>query len=225
MKRALTSIIIACFLQSSCIAATPTPIAEPITVQYTAATDPWLANVYDCAGANVVAAEQRAADFLDPQSVDLAIRIGQPEPLTSPAYQIDTEELLVIVHRQNPISHLNNEEVRGLFTGSIETWEKINSSTAAVQVWVFSSGEDVQQIFEQTALDGSPIASTARLATEMEEMAQAIANDLNAVGILPRHWKMGNVSDVFTVATVPVLALTPTRPRMEVQQLLACLQK
>ena len=59
-------------------------------MQYTAAAVPWLANIQDCAGTDVVAAEQRAADFLAPSTVDMAVRIGQPANLTLPAYRIGT---------------------------------------------------------------------------------------------------------------------------------------
>ena len=47
-------------------------------------------------------------------------------------------------------------------------------------------------------------------------MAQAIASDVNAVGILTRHWQMGNVPDVYTVATLPVLAITPAQPQVAI---------
>jgi len=56
-------------------------------------------------------------------------------------------------------------------------------------------------------------------------MGQAIAGDVNAVGLLTRRWKTGSVSAVYTVATVPVLALTPAEPPGAVQEILACLQK
>jgi hypothetical protein len=225
MKRSFAFIILVGFLIPACNSATPTATAEAITVQYTAASSPWLADVYGCAGTNVVKTEQRAADFLDPQSVDLAIRIGQPGNLNSPAYQIGSEDILVIVNSQNLINNLNAEQVRGIFTGRTLNWQEVNGSNAPVQVWVFSSGEDVQKIFEQATLGGSPITSNARMATGLEEMAQAIANDVNAVGILPRTWKMGNISDVFTIASVPVLALTPSESQGTVQEILACLQK
>ncbi len=225
MRRTFAFLILACFLLPSCNSATPTAAAKPITIQYTAAAAPWLANIHDCAGANVIAAEQRAADFLDPQSADLAIRIGQPANLASPAYQIGSEELLVIVNPQNPVNTLTAEQVRGLFTGQALNWQELNGSNTQVQVWVFAAGEDIQQIFEQTALGSSPVTSTARLAPGPDEMAQAIADDVNAVGILTRRWKAGNVSDVYTVAAVPVLALTPAEPQGAVQELLACLQK
>ena len=225
MKRTFAFLILVCLLLPSCNSATPTVSAGPLTVQYTAAAAPWLADLYDCAGANVVTAEQRATDFLDPELVNLAILIGQSANLTSAAYQIGSEELLVILNPQNPINALTAEQVRGLFTGQVLNWREIKGSNAPVQVWVFSSGEDVQQIFDQIALGGSPTTSTARLAAGPDEMTQAIASDVNAVGILTRHWKAVNVSAVYTVASVPVLALTPAEPQGAVQELLACLQK
>ncbi|MCX6037795.1 MAG: hypothetical protein NTW99_07870, partial [Chloroflexi bacterium] len=62
MKRTFAFLILAGFLLPSCNSATHTVPLEPITVQYTAAAAPWLANLYGCAEANVVTTEQRAAD-------------------------------------------------------------------------------------------------------------------------------------------------------------------
>ena len=225
MNRTFAFIILAVFLLPSCNSTPPTGGGKTISVQYTAASIPWLAGLYDCAGANIVTAEQRAARLLDLQSVDLALRIGQPEALTSPAYQISSEEVLVIVNTQNPVNLLTTEEARGLFSGQILNWQEVNGSNAPVEVWTFASGEDIQQIFEQTALGGSPVTSTARLAAGPYEMAQAITNNVHAVGILTRHWITGNVSEVYKVASVPVLALTAGEPKGAAQELLACLQK
>lgn len=212
------------FLLTACSSATATPQVEPLRVQYTFAAQPWLADLYDCAGENIVSAELRAADYLDLSSTDLALRIGDAN-IATPAYQIDTEEILVIVNPQNPVNSLTAEEVLGLFTGSIQDWHEVNGDDATVQVWVFAAGEDVQQIFEQTALGGAPVTSLARLASGSEEMAQAIAEDVNAIGLLTRHWKTENVSDVFTVATAPVLVLTPDEPQGTLHDIVACLQK
>lgn len=194
-------------------------------MQYTAATTPWLSDLYACAGNNIVKTELRAVDFLDLEAADLIMRVGQPADLPLPAYQIDTEDILVIVNPKNPIKKLTLEQVRGLFSGQIMNWKDIDGPNAPVQVWVYASGEDVQQIFNQTALGGSPVTSFARLATGPDEMAQAVADDVNAIGILTKHWKADNVSDVFTVASVPVLAITPSESQMELNNNLACMQK
>jgi hypothetical protein len=224
MKQPFIFAISAVILLTSC--GTPSSASTPATlsVDYTAATTPWLADVYDCAGGNVVNAEQLAADFQDTLSFDLTLRIGHPDVLTSPAYQIGNEEILVIVNPQNKVKLLNAQQVRGLFTGQMVNWQEAGGSDANVQAWVYSSGEDIQQIFETEALGGSPVTSNARLATSPDEMVQAISSDVNAVGILTHHWKSSNVSDIFSITTAPVLALTNSEPLPAVKSLIACLQ-
>lgn len=56
-------------------------------------------------------------------------------------------------------------------------------------------------------------------------MSDTLVNESNAVGILPRHWKAGDVRDVLSVASVPVLAITESEPQGVIQELIACLQK
>jgi hypothetical protein len=198
--------------------------AAPLRVQYSFAAQPWLANTLDCAGENVVSPELRAVDYFDFSETDFAIRIGDAE-VTTPAYQIDTEEVLVIVNPQNPINSLTSEEVLGLFSGQITNWQAINGNDAPVQVWVYAPDEDIQRIFEQGPLNHAPLTSLARLAPGPNEMAQAVADDVNTVGILSSHWLNGTVSAVYTVATVPVLVLTPAEPDELVTGIISCLQK
>jgi hypothetical protein len=152
------------FALSACASSPSTPQVAPLRVQYTFSAQPWLADLYTCAGERVVSAELRAAEYLDLSSTDLALRIGDTG-VTTPAYQIDTEDTLVIINQQNPVNDLAAEEVLGLFTGSIQNWQEVNGDDAPVQVWVFAAGDDVQQIFAQTALGGAPVSSQSRNVT------------------------------------------------------------
>jgi hypothetical protein len=93
-----------------------------------------------------------------------------------------------------------------------------------VQVWVYSSGEDVQEVFDRVVMDGRSVISSARIAVTPQQMSDTLVNELNAVGILPRHWKVGDTREVFSVAIVPVLAITNAEPQGVIQGLIACLQ-
>jgi hypothetical protein len=55
-------------------------------------------------------------------------------------------------------------------------------------------------------------------------MSDTLVNESNTVGILPRHWKAGDVREVFSVTTVPVLAMTQIEPQGVIKELIACLQ-
>lgn len=199
------------FLLFSC--STPAVSVTPhlVTVYSTAAAQPWLPEFYSCAGTSYVISR-----LDDPDAADIVLRIGEPPFLNSPAFQIDTEEILIVTHRQSPIQNLTLEEARVLFAGK---------GDPSVQVWVYAPGEDVQEVFDQLVMAGGSVHPSARLAVNPQQMSDTLVNESNAVGILPRHWKAGDVRDVFSVASVPVLAITQSEPQGVIQELIACLQK
>jgi hypothetical protein len=213
-------------LSTSCTPVQPTPIPETFHIQYSHAAQPWLAALNNCAGKSIVAIESRTADFQDPQSANLFMLVGQTDNLTGPAWQIGTDDLLVIVNPQNPITSLTEGQVRSLFNGQIQNWKDINGINAPVQVWVFPVSEDIQQIFENNILAGGTITSLARLANDPEEMSQAISEDPAAIGIMTRRRNTETTLEVYTGASnLPVLAITQTEPQGALAQILACLQK
>jgi hypothetical protein len=142
--------------------------------------------------------------------------VGEPEFLAASAYQIDMEEILIVTHRQSPVQNLTLEEARTLFAGQ---------GDPSVQVWVYPSGEDVQGVFDQVVMAGRSVSSSARLAVNPQQMSDTLVNESDTVGILPRHWKAGDTREVFTVATVPVLAIANSEPQGVIREMIACLQK
>jgi hypothetical protein len=199
-------------LISSCTpTATPSSETQIINVYTTPATQPWLANVFACAPNGTVI---NVAS--DPASADISLRLGEPDLLTAHTYQIDTEEILVVTPRQSPVQNLTVEEVRELFAGL---------GDPSVQVWVYAAGEDVQKVFEQAVMQGRSVTSSARLATSPQQMSDPLNNTPNTIGILPRHWKVGDSRSVYTVPDVLVLALTDKVPQGAIQAVIACLQK
>ena len=80
-------------------------------------------------------------------------------------------------------------------------------------------------MFDQFVMAGLNVTSSARVAMTLQQMSDTLVNESNAVGILPRHWKAGDAREVFSVATVPVLAITQGQPKGVIKELIACLQK
>jgi len=76
---------------------TPTPQTTPqlVNVYVTSAAYPWVSGLYDCASNSAV------INLSGPQSAEFTMRLGVPDHLTTPAFQISTEQVLVIVHPQN----------------------------------------------------------------------------------------------------------------------------
>ena len=194
---------------SSCSTSMPPATPELVTVYSTAAAEPWLHELYNCAGTTAVLSRVD-----DPSSAQISLHVGEPKTL-SVAYQIDTEEILIVAQRQSPVQNLTREEARALFLGQ---------GDSAVQLWVYSSGNDVQDVFDKLVMEGRSVSPSAHLAATPQQMSDTLVNDPNTVGILPRHWKAGDSREVFSVATVPVLAVSPIEPHGTVKDLIACLQ-
>ena len=205
-------LLLSSFLLLSC-STNPLPATpQLVSVYSTSAAQPWLSDLYTCA----VQLNNIALSRIDDSaSAEIALRVGEPKILTAPAYQIDTEEILIVTHRESPVQNLTLEEARALFTGQ---------GDPSIQVWVYASEEDVQEVFEQAVMEGRTIAASARLAVNPQQMSDMLVNESNTVGILPRHWKVGDVREVFSVATVPVLAITQTEPQGVIKELIGCLQ-
>src|SRR5687768_2712880 len=173
----------------SCSAPTPAATPQLISVYSTSAAQPWLPQLYECAGTFITISRVD-----DPSAADIVLRIGEPSFLDSPAFQIDAEEILIVTHRQSPIQNLELETARLLFTGQ---------GDPSVQVWVYASEEDVQEVFDRVVMAGSRISPSAWLAVNPQDMSDTLVNEPNTVGILPRRWKVGDAREVFSVTTVP----------------------
>lgn len=210
-KSFIVSLILFSFLISSC-STTPTPaIPRIISVYSTPAAEPWLSPLYQCAGTSSIISRVD-----DASSADIVLRVGEPKILASPAFQIDSEDILIVTHRQSPVQNLTLESARALFAGQ---------GDQSVQVWVYEPEQDVQEVFEEFVMAGLSVTASARIAVTPQQMSDKLVHESNAVGILPRHWKAGDDREVFKVATVPVLALTASEPKGVIRELIACLQK
>jgi hypothetical protein len=201
--------IFAIFAFASCAPQTESsPTPQAINVYARASTQLWLHELYDCAPASA------AIRLSDSSSADIRLQLGETN--SGYAYQIGSDDLLIVTHRQSPAQNLSADEARFLFAGQ---------SGLDLQVWVYAEGDDVQRIFNETIMQGTAITSQAMIAADTQQMSGTLNNTINAVGILPRAWKMGDSRDVYTISNVPVLAIVKSEPQGAIKEIIACLQK
>jgi hypothetical protein len=202
-------IFIFLFLLSAC-APTPQPTQVIVNAYATSAAEPWLTELYSCAESASVIINISA------ESPDIYLRVGEPDVFISSAYQIDEEEILVVTHRESPVQSLTLAEAQNLFAQG-----KLSGSA---QAWVYSSGADMQRVFDQLVMQGRSVSSSAKIAVSPQNMSDVIKSEPAAIGILPRHWVTGDVREVFSAGRVPVLAVTKSEPQGAVVELISCLQ-
>jgi len=210
VKKSLLFLLLS-FLLFSCASGDATASAPTVvTVRATAAAQPWLTELFSCANERSVILNVTSI------SPEIDLRVGEPEVLTDPAFQIDEEELLIVTNRQSPVQNLTLEEAQALFAGK---------GDPSAQVWAYASDTDLQMVFDQLVMNGRSVSSLARLAAGPQEMSDLLNSESNAVGILPRHWKAGDVREVYSAGKVPVLAIVRGEATETIRSLMTCLLK
>jgi hypothetical protein len=212
-------ILISLFINGCAPVATPTP-ATVIRVHSSSAAQPWLTDMYACADRyNVLL----VVDNLN--TADVALSIGESTNLSSSAYQIDQEEVLVVTHPQVEVNTLTVDQVRAIYTGQVVNWSELGGGDQPIDVWTYPAEEDIQQIFDRTVLDGLKVTPRASLAVSAQNMSDSVGINPGAIGILPRRWKTGNTHETLILATTPVLAITRSEPKDPLEKVLSCIQK
>jgi phosphate transport system substrate-binding protein len=159
----------------------------------------------------------------------LWIRLGEPDEIPSTAYEIGTDEIVVVAHPDNPIHSLTLADIRALFSGEIRNWDELGSKDMPVQVWAFGPSEDIRQIFDATVMLQQPISSEAHLALNTDSMATGVGSEPGATGFLPRSLvkpdiQIVNIDQLSSSIIVPVLAFTAPDADDATMTLVACMQ-
>jgi undecaprenyl-diphosphatase len=170
--------------------------------------------------------------FYDPENLpfDLYFQLGAPSPIPPFAAPLIDEEVLVIIHPENPVSRIRTEELEKLFAGQITSWEPLGGPDAPLSVWEFPPGEATRAIFDAALSLENSANSLAYLAPDPAAMLEAVASEPGALGYLPGAWIDQSVKIVeldFYLAqklNQPVLALAESEPSGFVRSFLACLQ-
>ena len=205
-------------VMGSACSARPAPSLATLSVYSTSAAVPWLSTAYDCTPAGT------AIVLGPPDEADVILRLTEPRQLVGAAFQVGSDDLLVVTHPEVAVGQLSRQQVEAIFAGQLTNWTEVGGADAGIQVWGFAPTVDVQAFFERTVLEGRPLASTARLALSAQNMSDSVGVTLGSIGILPRRWKAGNTREALIVDSVPVLALTDASPHGAAAALIACMQ-
>ncbi len=188
-------------------------------VYATASALPWLRTAYECAPPGF------AIVLSSPTEAEVVLRLTEPPSLTIPAYQVGTDDLLIVTHPEAAVGQLSAAQVEALFSGQFSNWRDVGGADHPVQVWTYAPTVDIQAFFDRLVMHGRPISSLARLAVSAQDMSDSVGAVPGSVGLLTRRWKAGNTREALTLASVPVLALTAQSPQGQAASLIGCMQK
>ncbi|MGE5551185.1 MAG: phosphate ABC transporter substrate-binding protein [Bacteroidota bacterium] len=125
-----------------------------------------------------------------------AVKAGQAEIGTS-SRELESEErsgltetviardgIAVIVHPKNSVTNLNLDQVAGIYSGRIKTWQAVGGANAQIVLVSREAGSGTRSAFEELVLGKTPVAANLIVQGSTGAVRQTVAISKNAIGYI-----------------------------------------
>ncbi len=142
---------------------------------------------------NVESAEREEAfKKLYDDKVDILIGYVQPNNEEIEAEVLAHDGIGIVVNTANKVDTIGTTEVRKIYTGDIVNWEALKGEAGTIVPIAFKNVlNTVQEEFNRRIMD-TPVkeemTNSVQRVSSMEEMKNLIAQNKNAIGIMPGQW-------------------------------------
>ena len=95
---------------------------------------------------------------------------------------IGSYSVAVIVHSDNPVKDLTQEQVRDIFTGAISNWKDVGGPDGPIHVYIRDQISGTFLGFQELAMERKPYATGIQTFFNYPDIAKAVAKDANGIG-------------------------------------------
>ena len=95
---------------------------------------------------------------------------------------IGTYCVAVVANAANPVANLTRDQIRDIFTGTIQNWKDVGGPDAPIHLFIRDPISGTYIGFKELAMDKKPYASEQNLFTNYEGIVTAVAKDPNGIG-------------------------------------------
>lgn len=98
------------------------------------------------------------------------------------AFTIANDGISIIVHQDNPVTSLSNQQVVAIYTGKIDNWQQVNGKNAPITVVNKAQGHSTLELFlKYFQLDNSEVKSSVVIGDNQQGI-KTVAGNSNAIG-------------------------------------------
>ncbi|MDP2171502.1 MAG: substrate-binding domain-containing protein [Rhodocyclaceae bacterium] len=143
--------------------------------------------------------------------------------------KIGTDELVVIVHKSNPISALTRNQAKDIATGKVVNWKDVGGPDLPIQVITTEPSLAPGQFFKRAIMGGADYVKTAKESTSPKDTIALVSKDKGGFGMAANtHMKTGagEAKAIKTTAMIRPLGLvTVGEPTGDAAKVAAFLKK
>ena len=132
---------------------------------------------------------------------------------------IGKSQLFIAINKENPVKSLTREQIKGIFTGKIQSWKEVGGNDDPIMVIVSTQNPATMGAFKKLAMDGEEYLKDNIDTPTFPEITNAIASNPGAIGIGPYTIGEGNKIPQIPEFSRPVIAVTKGNPSAKVKRL------
>ncbi|WP_011976751.1 phosphate ABC transporter substrate-binding protein [Methanococcus maripaludis] len=100
------------------------------------------------------------------------------------AYGIAKDGVAIIVHPENPVSSLTQEQIIAIYSGKITNWNEVGGDDAPITVYTRDEESGTREVFFEKALNKGNITKQAVVVASNGAMKSSVKADVNGIGYL-----------------------------------------
>ena len=98
---------------------------------------------------------------------------------------IGRDHIVVITNKDNPVQELSSEQLRGIFSGTLDNWNQVGGPDLPIMVVWGSLMQETNSAFQSAFLAGSKLVPDVLDATTSQDVRENVAANPTAIGIGP----------------------------------------
>lgn len=98
-------------------------------------------------------------------------------------HEIGRDELIIVVHKSNPVTTLTKAQLKDLATGKISNWKEVGGPDLAVKVVTTKPGLVPGQVFQKVIMDSAPYVAGAVEAQSPRDVISWVSRTPGAFGM------------------------------------------
>jgi len=114
--------------------------------------------------------------------VGMASRALKPQETDLTAHTIAMDGVGMILHRDNPIQSLTDEQVVAIYTGHVSNWSQVGGVDAPITVVNKADGRATLEVFLNHLGLASPDIKASVIIGDNQQGIRTVAGDINAIG-------------------------------------------
>ncbi len=90
--------------------------------------------------------------------------------------------IVPIVHPSNPITHLTLDQLRGIYTGVVQSWAEVGGNPASIEVVIRSSSSGTAEVWKQVISTSNALKTGGVVESSNSGVLAYVAEHPNAIG-------------------------------------------